>query len=228
MIFYLFFVFLNIVLGRSFTECIDITIEREKSLKDWLSIKPSRYDLIKGGWMMSNTNYYFTCPHCNVCYYNWNINDNPLAIHKYLSPLCLFVLSTNPFISNSIPIKKVEEHFTDEDIINAETQPYVGLVRSKHDTMESIAQRQKTFERYPGGCPVNSYDLAKSGLYYANRRRSIICFYCKIKILVFIDRARSDRYLKNFHRLIPCRYIEQLNDIDPEITIRDGKIYNIF
>ena len=51
-------------------------------------------------------------------YYNWKNNDNPFNIHKYLSPLCLFVLSPNPFNFNSIPIKTMEEVFSDEYIMN--------------------------------------------------------------------------------------------------------------
>ncbi|CAF5226354.1 unnamed protein product, partial [Rotaria magnacalcarata] len=121
-------------------ENIDITIEREKSLTKWPLIKPSRFDLTQGGWVISETDGYSKCPHCQVHYCNWNMNDNPLLVHKYLSPLCLFVLSPNPFNSNPIPIRKIAEHFTDEDIINAESQPYNGLVQPRYEWMSSIFQ----------------------------------------------------------------------------------------
>ncbi|CAF3361255.1 unnamed protein product [Rotaria socialis] len=203
-------------LANTFMENIDITIEREKSLSTWSLIKPSRFDLTQGGWVISETDGYSKCPHCQVHYCNWNMNDNPLLIHKYLSPLCLFVLSPNPFNSNPIPIRKIAEHFTDEDIINAESQPYNGLVQQRHEWMSSIFQRQNSFQRYPGGCPTNAYELAKSGFYYTNHGRFITCFYCRNNIFAFIPRTRSDRYLEHLPHLFPCRYIQQFNDVDSE------------
>ncbi|CAF4352188.1 unnamed protein product, partial [Rotaria sordida] len=69
-------------LGVEFTEQSSITIERERSLINWSCTKPSRYDMIKGGWIISDTEDYSKCPHCHMHYYNWKSNDNPLIIHK--------------------------------------------------------------------------------------------------------------------------------------------------
>ncbi|CAF4770205.1 unnamed protein product, partial [Rotaria magnacalcarata] len=113
-----------------------------------------------------------------------------------------------------IPIRKIAEHFTDEDIINAESQPYNGLVQPRYEWMSSIFQRQNSFQRYPGGFPTNAYELAKSGFYYTNHGRLITCFYCRNNTFAFIPRARSDRYLEHLSHLFPCRYIQQFNDID--------------
>ncbi|CAF4815128.1 unnamed protein product, partial [Rotaria sp. Silwood1] len=190
-------------LGDQFTEQLNVTIERERSLKNWSCIKPSPDDMTKGGWIIYAEEDYSMCPHCHICYYDWKPNDNPLVIHKYLSPLCLFVLALNPFHSNSIPIRTIRENFTDEDIINAESQPYDGLVQSKHESFFMVSQRQLSFENFPGGCPINAQELAKSGCIPAVHRRK-----------------RSHPYLTDLHSFLPCRYARQLNDIDPQLPIR--------
>ncbi|CAF0910342.1 unnamed protein product [Rotaria sordida] len=207
-------------LGVEFTEQSSITIEREQSLINWSCTKPSRYDMTKGGWIISDTENYSKCPHCHMHYYNWKSNDNPLIIHKYLSPLCLFVLASNPFNSNPVPIRTMKENFTDTDIINAESQPYDGLVQSKYESVFMLSERQRSFESYPGGCPINAHELAISGLYYPNRGRFIKCFYCKRSIPAVNSSSRSHPYLKDLHCLFPCRYVRQLNDIDPEFSTR--------
>ncbi len=151
-------------------------------------------------------------------YYNWKSDDDPLLIHKYLSPFCLFVLSLNPFNSNPISIRKVEEQFTDDDIENAESRPYVGLVQTRYQSIFSVSDRQISFNRFPGDCPIDSNELAISGFYYTNHGRLIKCFYCKSCVLV------SRRNSRLIHLHSRCRYIQQLNDHDPEPSVQQGKI----
>ncbi|CAF2377764.1 unnamed protein product [Rotaria sp. Silwood2] len=207
-------------LGAEFTEQLNITIEREKSLKNWSCIKPSQYDLTKGGWILYGTEDYSKCPHCHIYYYNWKPNDNPLVIHKYLSPLCLFVLALNPFNSNPIPIRTTKENFTDENIIDAESQPYDGLVQTRYESVFMLSKRQKSFETFPGGCPINAHELAISGWYYPNTSIFIKCFYCKRSVPAIHSSLRPHPYLKDLHRLFPCRYVRQLNDIDSQLPIQ--------
>ncbi|CAF1092201.1 unnamed protein product [Rotaria sordida] len=207
-------------LAVEFFEQLITTIERERSLKNWSSIKPSRYDMTIGGFIISEKDDYSKCPHCHIQYYNWKSNDNPLIIHKYLSPNCLFVLSQNPFNLNPVPIKKIEEIFTDEDIINAQSQPYTGLVQSRYGSMSVVCQRKHSFERFPGGCPTDAHQLAISGWYYTNYGRNIKCFYCERYAFPLNIHQRSHPYLNLLHRFSSCRYIRQLNEFDSQSSTR--------
>ena len=210
-------------MGAEFIEKIHTTIAREKSLNNWSCIRPSSCDIFKGGWIISNVGDYSKCPHCHMEYYSWQSDDNPLIIHKYLSPYCLFVLSQNPFISNPIPIRKVEEVFTNEEILNAESKPYAGLVRPKYESMFAVWERKNSFDRFPGGCPFNVDELARDGLYYTNRGRVVKCFYCKSRVYVFNSISSHNSHLMHLHSLSQCRYMEQLKDCDLQNSKRQGK-----
>ncbi len=213
-------------MGNQFKEDKQITKERERSLVKWLSIQPSRQDIIKGGWIIYDD--YSRCPHCRMIYYNWKLNDDPFLIHKYLSPLCLFILSSNPFHPNEIPIRKVQEQFTDEDIENVKTRPYNGLVPSKHSLMCSISNRLMSFNECPDGCPDNASELAKAGFYYTNYGKFIQCFYCKRIFSVKSLSSQFGEYLKSHRRFGRCYYTEQLNDSDPEGSVQEGIFQSIY
>jgi baculoviral IAP repeat-containing protein 7/8 len=211
-------------LGAQFNEANAITIAREHSLENWLCDKPSRCDMIRGGWIKSDTEDHSKCPHCHMQYYNWKSDDNPWLIHQHLSPLCLFILSPNPFNSNRIPIRKPHEQFTDEDIENAESQPYTGLVQSRHESHFLVTDRRNSFNRFPGGCPSNADELATSGFYYTNRGGRIKCFYCERRVLVWNPDSQSSQYFKHLHLPTQCRYMRQMNDHDPESSSQSGQI----
>jgi hypothetical protein len=212
-------------LALQFTEDKTITIEREHSLTNWSCIKPSRRDITKGGWIISDKEDHTSrCHHCHMEYYNWKSDDNPFMIHQHLSPLCLFILSPNPFNSNSIPIRKVGEQFTGEDIENAESRPYAGLVQARHESFSRVSDRQISFDRFPHDYPINIDQLAMSGFFYTNHGRFIRCFYCKCCALVPNRSSQSNQYFRPLHLLSRCRYIQQLNDVDPEPSIQQGNI----
>jgi hypothetical protein len=61
---------------------------------------PSRVNLFVSS--LSNAGFYFTgradevrCYACGVTYKNWTSRDNPVEIHKMLSPSCSHVIVTN-------------------------------------------------------------------------------------------------------------------------------------
>ncbi|CAF1351461.1 unnamed protein product [Adineta steineri] len=199
-------------LSEEFIEEKSISIEREKSLHKWSFDKPSRYDITRGGWIIYDN--YSKCPHCHIQYNNWKSDDNPLDIHKYLSPLCLFVLSTNPFNYERIPIKKMDEEFTDEFIINAASQPYTGLVRARHESGHTISDRLNSFEQFPDHGSNDTNELAISGIYYDNRTKTIKCFYCESNMRIINGDSSFTQCFQHLHRVSNCHYIKQINDVN--------------
>lgn len=179
--------------------------------------------MIRGGLIKFENDKYSKCPHCNMQYYDWKSDDNPLLVHKHLSPLCLFVLSSNPFNSNRIPISKTQEYYTDEYIENASSQPYAGLVRRGSDSGLNVLERRASFNRFPGGCPNDADHMAFFGLYYT-RDNKIRCFYCKFSIPILSGFLRYYKLFVSFHLRSKCPYIQQMNENDPEPSIEQSKV----
>lgn len=150
-----------------------------------------------------------------------------MLTHQYLSPLCLFVLSINPLNANSIPVIKAREQFTDENIAQAGSQPYNGLVKSNYGSISQLSARRTSLDRFPGGCPSNADELAECGFYYPNCGTSIRCFYCKRGMIIWNRNSRFLQCITNLHRVSQCRYIKQLNDHDPVQTSQQRKFLNI-
>ncbi|UJR10742.1 hypothetical protein I4U23_014930 [Adineta vaga] len=198
------------VFGQTFVEETTLTIEREQSLKTSSNSELSPSVITAAGWIKYNN--YFKCPHCYMKYDSWEANDDPLFIHKQLSPLCLFVLSTNPFNSHSIPTKEAEEHYTDEDIENAELQPYKGLVQTRPGSMSEISERLKSFQHFPTDFSSIAEDLAMSGIYFISQYGYIQCFYCKFVKFIRNQNIKSIECFKSLHHLSSCRYIQQMKD----------------
>lgn len=211
--------------NHAFTEDITKMIEREQSFHSWLYISPSRCDMIKGGWSKSDTEDDTSeCSYCGMKYNNWKSDDNPLTIHRCLSPLCPFVLSLNPFNSNSIPIRPIHEQFTDENIQNAKSRPYVGLVQTKHHSVSQLAARELSFQRLSSNSSIDSEQLARSGYFYTNCGRYIRCFYCNFRVSVTQESSQLNQSFRYLHYALRCRYTQQLNDTDPHLSMQQGKI----
>lgn len=201
-----------------------ITIERETALHHRSDIKPSRHHMAEGGWMVHDgENDSAQCPHCHMQYSKWKSDDDPLLIHRHLSPLCPFVLSTNPLNSRSIPVRETREQFTDEFINAAKSQSYAGLVPTEHDPNSSIAHRQASFQTFPYRNSINTDALAISGFYYISRQRSIQCFYCKRMISVVNQMPWFVYYSRLSHASSGCFYAQQLNDRAPALLTPPSK-----
>ena len=177
--------------------------------------------------MYDTEDYTSQCPHCHMQYSQWKSDDNPLLIHRHLSPLCPFVLSSNPFHSNPATLQKANEQYTDEIIADAAEKPYAGLVQTKHGSNSLVSTRQTSFASFPSNYEVTTDELANNGFSYDHRDKSVQCFYCRQTILTSSRMPRLNRYLRQRHRSSQCRYVLQLNDNDPGKSIRQGKILNI-
>lgn len=197
-------------------------------MHDQSNIKPSPRAMTEGGWITYDTeNYTSQCPHCHMQYSQWKSDDNPLLIHQYLSPLCPFVLSSDPLNSNPATVTKAKEQYTDEVIATAELQPYVGLVQTRHGSNSLVSTRQTSFSAFPRNCRVNTDELATNGFSYNHRHRCMQCFYCTRMIFISGRISGFKDYSRQLHPASQCRYVQQLNDHDPVRSIGQGKILNV-
>lgn len=212
-------------MGQTFVEDAAITIQRENALQSLTDSKVSRYRLSQAGWI-PHTDYY-ECPHCHMRYQPWDVDDDPLSIHKQLSPLCLFVLSTNPFRSGSIPMVTTEQFFTDEDIENAHRRPYRGLVKAQPKPMSKISERIKSFENSPAHVSNVADELARSGIYFHERTKSLHCFHCKLYLRLNGPNASPIESFIRAHSIWKCQYMRQMEDKDLQNSAHQGKYPSI-
>ncbi|CAF4854486.1 unnamed protein product, partial [Rotaria sp. Silwood2] len=56
--------------------------------------------MISAGWFSCNINDRVICIYCNTIFHEWTNNDDPIEVHKRLSPKCPFVISM-PLVNNS-------------------------------------------------------------------------------------------------------------------------------
>jgi hypothetical protein len=187
------------------------------------NIKPSPRAMAEGGWIIYGMEDYTSqCPHCYMQYSQWKSDDDPLLIHRYLSPLCPFVLSLNPFNESPATVRQAKEQYTDEVIAAAESQPYDGLVRNRNETNSTISNRQMSFGTFPQNHQVNTNELATNGFSYNHRHRSMHCFYCTRTLFIPNRISGINYYSRQLHPPSRCRYVQQLNDHDPVTSIQQG------
>ena len=216
-----------VAMGQAFVEDEAISIQRETSLQALQDSTVSKSRLTKSGWIPYNDHY--ECPHCHMRYRPWDVDVDPLSIHKQLSPLCLFVLSTNPFQPGLVPMVTAAQLFTDEDIENADQQPYRGLVKAQHKPMSQICNRIKSFEDSPADVLDVANDLAQSGIYFDKNKKFLRCFHCELCLGLDGSNASSvESFFKNTHSVVNCRYILQMNDNGLQNLKYQGRYSSIY
>ena len=176
------------------------------------------------GWIVSDPeNNISQCPHCHVQYSKWKAGDDPRMIHRFLAPLCPFVLAENPSSSYSIPQNSTENVYTNDFIRNADTQPYDGVVRTKDHPYSIVTNRQNSFARFPRNHLIDTRQLANQGFYYVPFPSCIKCFYCSYTLPIQNVGMRSAPVIKLLHLHFGCRYGEQVNDHDPTPSIAQSR-----
>lgn len=136
---------------------------RVRSFSHWPHLLPSAESMIMAGWFSCNVGDRVICIYCNKICQNWTADDNPIEIHKELSPQCSFVRSMNPAKK---PPKVIN------DTLSEKFQPC-------NPAMAEISRRQATFSQanWPESSPSVD-DLVRAGFYATNIANTVTCFYC--------------------------------------------------
>ncbi|CAF2402152.1 unnamed protein product [Rotaria sp. Silwood2] len=191
-----------------FKETIEQTIIREHSFIGTPDTLPPRSKMITAGWYLSRTKGrdYTICLYCGVERNNWNYDDNPWRVHQELSPSCPFILSSNPMEPSSVPIKRLCEIFTKEEIIYYVAQPNSSMILKSNSYYSLPPNRYASFSKFPDGTPRNIEELVKSGFYYCGIGTRLQCYHCKVYVNNFHDYPSNVINVEHLRRAPNCRY----------------------
>ncbi|CAF4424576.1 unnamed protein product [Rotaria sp. Silwood2] len=147
----------------SLNESETIREVRIRSLSHWPHFIPSNQSMISAGWFSCNVNDRVICIYCNTICHEWTNNDDPIEVHKRLSPKCPFVISM-PLVNNSPKIIN--------DTLEEKFQP-------SYPTMAEISRREQTFSNanWTENCP-SIESLVRAGFFFTGVNNTVTCFYC--------------------------------------------------
>lgn len=162
----------------SFKEEYTTMIERENSFKNWTHDLPPPIELFKAGWSFTGSDDSVVCLYCHVEHHNWNVRDDPLAIHRQLSPSCPFVLSSQPLRPSQTPIKTLSELYTTNRIFHDIAQPKSNVILASTSPYSPPPKREESFSTFPNATSASIEALVQNGFYSSGEGTLVTCYSC--------------------------------------------------
>ena len=201
-----------LVLAARFVEDKAISVLREKSLINVSLDKYSPLDISQAGWILTDGDKSWMCPHCHVRYDHENFSDPPWRTHQQLSPRCLFILSPNPLGASQMPISSAGEHFNKSHLATFQHLPYDGLAERRDGPMSCISDRRQTFDTLGEDCSTTFDRLAMAGFFLIKPFNWIKCFYCARVVPTSNLQSMVDQLIQSPLHSSRCRFTQQLHD----------------
>ncbi|CAF1345659.1 unnamed protein product [Didymodactylos carnosus] len=173
---------------------------RHRTFSHWTTIQPSKSQMIEAGFFYSNVHDRVLCTYCNLICQQWTAEDEPVFVHKTISPNCYYVksyLNLNPC-----------------SVVTDQTLPTLGnqacaLNFGRNQQYSDISKRQSTFSAWPTDQKLPSvHHLVRAGFFYTGIKTIVTCFYCNGSLH---DWGPNDQPHIEHARWFPhCVYIKQL------------------
>lgn len=182
---------------RNWKEDREVTRKREASLISWPHRSPSPIQMLQGGWYFDTTNGvdHTICLHCQSAHDNWQTTDDPLRIHNDLANNCPLVCATAPLHQSSVPNKRVQDVYTDEEI-EAQLATSNSKIILPFLSETNVIQRANSFQAFPRQLSDDIvHRLAIFGFFYTDIGRLIKCYAC-LKIVVNFDQHLVDEIIR--------------------------------
>lgn len=209
-------------LNHSLVEADKLRAIRQRSFSHWeWKNDPFTVRMIVAGFFFCNVHDRTICLYCNLICHEWKLDsDDPIEVHKTLSPQCPYVLSTlinNPAISCTIvAINDPTEHMTTESNATECTTPC-------HPKYSDLNVRLESFKNWPNQSPSpSSNDLAAAGFFYQNRGNIVTCFNCNGSLKNWS--SYDQPIIEHIRWFAQCSYAKQLCDDEFYQKILTAKI----
>ncbi|CAF2725288.1 unnamed protein product [Rotaria sp. Silwood2] len=173
--------------------------------------------MISAGFFQCNVGDRVICLYCNIICQQWEGNmDDPIEVHKTLSPICPYVRSmltqTEPSsisIVNEISTDTSDSQTAVLNDLNRFRFEQLVYTSPSHIDYTSIPSRQATFETWSNQLSPSIDDLVKAGFFYTGVRNIVRCFYCNGSLQNW---SENDNPLIEHIRWFPhCAYAKQLS-----------------
>ncbi|CAF1184081.1 unnamed protein product [Rotaria sordida] len=203
---------------------------RQRTFSNW----PHETTLMKeqmiiAGFFHCNVGDRVICLYCNLICQQWQENiDDPVEIHKTLSPMCPYVLfkltRTEPSsvsIVNEISTDNIDHQATLLNNNNQVRFEQIVYTSPCHIAYISIPSRQATFEIWANESSPAIDDLVKAGFFYTGIENIVTCFYCNGSLKNW---GENDNPLIEHIRWFPhCAYAKQLSGPELHDKIQKAK-----
>ncbi|CAF1261105.1 unnamed protein product [Didymodactylos carnosus] len=222
---------LNVV--HDFTEVDAIHPVRERTFSHWPHDISFREKMVEAGFFSCNVGDRVICIYCNIVCQQWKVHsDDPVEIHKILSPNCPYVksilrkniLSNSSQIVNGGPSLQAVSINDNNGTGNRNSQLRCGeivLTAACNVAYVEISKRQASFATWPNELLPCVDSLVKSGFYYTGTKTIVTCFYCNGSLHGW---EQNDNPMIEHARWFPhCAYVRQLCGDDLYQKIQESK-----
>jgi hypothetical protein len=182
--------------------------------------------MVTTGWFLIRTDADLStiCFHCDARYDRWNVNTNPYLIHRQLSPFCPFIRASYPSQPSAVPIRPIDEVFTQQRIAADANRPCSNVIVPSNVSYSCPCDREKSFYKFPRGYPENGDALINSGFYYTGLNTIIRCYHCRV-LVNNLHLSPSHEIDTEHRRRSPVCQIARLL-ADTHTTTHYGKLFN--
>ncbi|CAF1591031.1 unnamed protein product [Didymodactylos carnosus] len=152
--------------------------------------------MIESGFFSCNISDRVICIYCNVICQQWIHTDDPVQIHKILSPTCpcvkkLISLQNN---DNSNMINNNSDRCNDIDLTSA-----------YHTASIEVSKRHESFNSWPAQQLKSIDNLIKAEFCYMGIKTIVTCFYCNGSIENWND--NNNPFIERVRWFPHCAYI---------------------
>ncbi|CAF0928914.1 unnamed protein product [Didymodactylos carnosus] len=223
---------------RNFTEVETIRQVRKRTFSHWPHRAPSRNQMVEAGFFNCNVGDRVICIYCNVICQQWTPhNDDPVEIHKILSPNCSYVKlvlrktaslnsirivnETGRQSSQTVPTNDTSHPTNNNNSSDVLRCNEIVLTAACNIAYSEIPKRYASFATWPNEPLPSVDDLVKSGFYYTGTKTIVTCFYCNGSLQNW---GQNDNPMIEHARWFPqCAYARQLCGDDLYRKIQDSK-----
>ncbi len=203
---------------------------RRRTFSHWPHPRtPKKEQMIIAGFFQCNVGDRVICLYCNLICQQWNGDvDDPVEVHKVLSPKCPYVLSmltqektSSTVIVNGISIDNASNQTT--LLNNASRLRLDQIVHTSpcHAGYASIVSRHTTFKTWTNELSPAVDDLVRAGFFYTGANNILTCFYCNGSLNNW---AKNDNPLIEHIRWFPhCAYAKQLGGDELYNKVQEAK-----
>ena len=200
---------------------------RKRTFSHWPSrASPSTSQMTAAGFFGCNVGDRVICLYCNLICQQWTSNnDDPLEVHKKLSPKCPYIMAILNCPSTS-SIMILNEHSTNEySSASNDTDAFrsneIVFTNACHTAYIEVPRRLSSFETWPRDNLPSADDLVRAGFYYTGTKTIVTCFYCNGSLQNW---GANDNPMIEHARWFPnCAYIKQLCGPDLYRKVQESK-----
>lgn len=201
---------------------------RQRTFSHWppekLSLKQS---LMMAGFFQCNVSDRVICIYCNLICQEWKENvDDPIEVHRTLSPKCSYVLFmlrsdvnvSSTFIANKTPIDDKNKHADTSDNSSQVHSDQIMHSSPHNANYMSISSRHASYETWNHESSPSVDELAQAGFFYTGIKNIVRCFYCNGSLQSW---RKHDNPLIEHIKFFPhCAYAKQLAGDDLYVKVR--------